>query len=63
MKALLKLEGRIFGLPLQSFKLLGETNPEAKELCNWMEGQEELLNRRRTIVRQMQVANAMKPTK
>ncbi|CAN5390230.1 hypothetical protein BH11PSE11_BH11PSE11_12280 [soil metagenome] len=60
MKALERFTGKIWGMPLQVFQIMGETDPDAKALSDWMSKAPDIMNRRRAIVRQMQLTNLMK---
>lgn len=57
------LTGRIFGLTPQALKTLGASNPQAKFLHNIATTAKATLERRRSIVRAMQLENILKSNK
>lgn len=63
MNTLVKLEGRIFGMPAQLLISLFGDGPEAMRIGNMITNADEILNRRRIVVRQMQIASLIKCSK
>lgn len=64
MNAILRLAGRPFGLNAKALKVWGgNKNPELTKIASLFEKSGNILNRRRAIVRQMQISNLTKQPK
>ena len=58
-----KFNGRLFGLPAAIAQRLFERDPDHKFIAHWIGKSHAILNRRRAIVRQMEINNLSKLSK
>ena len=60
LNALSSTQAQQLGINAKALKIWGNKNPELTQVFNHLEKSGEIMNRRRAIVRQMQIDNMMK---